>query len=295
LGEIVNMVAYADWRVMARATDREYQYMLTRMGVETRNLVSIQGKNSADMRIADDIRSLLDRKPTDPRVVDVVVLCSSDRDFRPLMHTAKMEGQKMLLLALEKSTGSLLKNQVNGHIRYFKPNRAKFQPRHGYTKGVNYKELWPEDNDHSKLAVQIAMCLERNGQQWAPAVQIASELSLGKGGAKQIRKLVEDTVCNTFRNENDQVVIELNHEHKIALIASVLSQCLREYSEAHGSAPPNSDALVLAILRDPRCAKVGLGPNIFQVEAWLKVAIAAGLLADDDEPGKETPGRPINP
>ena len=116
LGELVRIVAYADWGVLAKYTNRDIQRELTLLGVKTRYQVSLRGKNSADMEIVDDIHRLLGRDQTG-EAVNVVVIGTCDRDFRPIVETAQSRGKRTVVLGIQGNLSGEL--QAFAHeIRY---------------------------------------------------------------------------------------------------------------------------------------------------------------------------------
>jgi uncharacterized LabA/DUF88 family protein len=116
LGEVVRIVAYADWGVLAKRTNREIQRELELIGVKTRYQISIRGKNSADMEIVDDIHRLLGRDYTE-EAVDVVVIGTCDRDFRPVLETAQSRGKRVVVLGLQGKLSKELQTFAQ-EIRY---------------------------------------------------------------------------------------------------------------------------------------------------------------------------------
>jgi uncharacterized LabA/DUF88 family protein len=297
LGDIVNIVAYADWRALARQSGKDAENRLIRMGVETRNLINIKGKNSADMRVADDIRSIIERKPTDPQAIDIIVLCSSDRDFRPLLRTARKRGQKMILLAMECCIGDLLKSEAKSDIRYFTLLERFPRQKNSYSDGASEEDLWPENLPLSKLVMQIAGWFHNHNHPWATPNQIARGLALDQQGRASLDKLIEDGVCKR-RLSRRRVIIRLDPEHKIARLALVLSQWLVEYFERElkdqDNLPINTDTVTRAIRRDPRCQRVGLGKNPNQIEAWLDLAVSAGILVKKLQQHSKSSRRYVN-
>lgn len=89
LGEIVSIVAYADWDLLAQRAKRNIQRELALMGVKTRYQVNLRGKNSADMEIANDLRTLMERDANAPDAADIILIGSGDRDFRATVESAK--------------------------------------------------------------------------------------------------------------------------------------------------------------------------------------------------------------
>ncbi len=116
LGEIVRIVAYADWGVLNRRANKDIQRELALLGVKTRYQVSLRGKNSADMEIVDDIHGLLARDHTE-EAVDVIVIGTCDRDFRPIVETIQSRGKRAVVLGIQGNLSGELKTFAQ-EIRY---------------------------------------------------------------------------------------------------------------------------------------------------------------------------------
>src|ERR1041385_1772178 len=120
LGEIVRITAYADWTELTRnhgGPNVDWQRDLTLAGGESRYVVNQRGKNTADMVIADDIRNLVVLSPSASGAIDIVVLATTDRDFRPIVETAQRKGKRVVVLGLEQSISQELKAAVK-EVRY---------------------------------------------------------------------------------------------------------------------------------------------------------------------------------
>jgi len=100
LGEVVAIIAYADWSTLGRGSGRDFQRELELIGVRTRYQINMNGKNSADMEIENDIRTLVEKDPGAPDNVDAIVLGTCDRDFRPTVETANARGKQLVILSL---------------------------------------------------------------------------------------------------------------------------------------------------------------------------------------------------
>lgn len=120
LGEITRITAYADWIILDRKNGPQIQRQLELADlVETRYQVNIKNKNSADMRIASDIHDHLemDGLRPGPSMVDIFVLGTGDRDFRPVVQKIKDRGKKVIVLALKNSLSRLLMSAAT-EVRY---------------------------------------------------------------------------------------------------------------------------------------------------------------------------------
>ena len=120
LGEMVTLTAYADWSEINRLNaDKkiDWQRELTLAGGETRYVISSRGKNTADMRIADDIRTLVERDYAAWGVVDIIGLVTMDGDFRHVVDTARIRGKRVVVLGLKNHLSRELEVAAS-EIRY---------------------------------------------------------------------------------------------------------------------------------------------------------------------------------
>ncbi|MCB0192366.1 MAG: NYN domain-containing protein [Anaerolineae bacterium] len=117
LGEISNITAYADWCLLDPKNGKDIQRELALNDIDPRYQVSIRSKNSADMKIAGDIRSLLERDRLELDTVNVLVLGTGDRDFRPVVRDARKRGKLVIVLTLRNSLSRMLRN-VADEVRY---------------------------------------------------------------------------------------------------------------------------------------------------------------------------------
>lgn len=120
LGEIVAITGYADFDELNRhhgGPNINWQRELIVAGCESRYVLNQHGKNTADMKIADDIRTLVELSPGVDGAIDIICLVTMDRDFRHLVDTARRRGKKVVVLGLEGELGFELKLTASD-VRY---------------------------------------------------------------------------------------------------------------------------------------------------------------------------------
>jgi uncharacterized LabA/DUF88 family protein len=118
LGNLTRITAYAPWDVLSREAGTNLERELTLLGVRTRFVVNIRGKNSADMEIADDVRTLAERHPSAVDAAEIIVLGTGDRDFRRTLETARSLGKRVVLLSLHNGLSSELRLVAGEDLRY---------------------------------------------------------------------------------------------------------------------------------------------------------------------------------
>jgi len=111
-GKLQSITAYGDWqKVYIPNMDVDIQRELALMDVRTRYQINGYGKNSADMEIANDLRSLVEGSQGDS--IDEVILGTQDRDFKPVIETLRERGKFVTLVGLTNGVSGYLKNAVD--------------------------------------------------------------------------------------------------------------------------------------------------------------------------------------
>jgi len=120
LGEIVAVTGYADFDELNRhhgAQKTNWQREFTLAGGETRYVINQHGKNTADMKIADDLRTLVELTSHLGATIDIIGLATMDRDFRHIVNTARFRGKKVVLLGVAGELSRELESAAS-EVRY---------------------------------------------------------------------------------------------------------------------------------------------------------------------------------
>lgn len=113
IGQIANIEAYADFLLLNRNAKYDVQRDLIKQGIRTNYQINRHGKNTADMAIANDIRTLLEMSAYTTLAVDIIVLGTGDRDFCETIRAAKRRGKQVVILAVENSLSRDLIREAN--------------------------------------------------------------------------------------------------------------------------------------------------------------------------------------
>jgi hypothetical protein len=127
LGDIVRIVAYADWDALSLADKKIYQQWskrawqkdLAAMGIETRYLVNGDNQNAADIHMINDLRDLLERPLDAPDAADLIVLGTNDGDFKGVIEAAKRRRRRIALIAVKGHLSQYLLNVVHPSDIYY--------------------------------------------------------------------------------------------------------------------------------------------------------------------------------
>lgn len=131
LGEVVTVTGYADFDVLNRQYSNpniNLQREFVLAGGESRYVINQRGKNTADMKIVDDIRTLVEHSPISGSEIDIICLVTMDRDFRHVIETVQHRGRKVVVLGLEGELSNELKRTA-GEVRYLNNFLKLTKPR----------------------------------------------------------------------------------------------------------------------------------------------------------------------
>lgn len=293
LGEVVNIVAYADWDVLSKSANRNIQRELAHIGVETRYQISLRGKNSADMKLADDIRTLLERNSYEPDAVDVIILGTCDRDFRPTVETAKARGKRLVILSLKDGISHELRRVAGDDVRYLDDH---LKPPSGAQRHFSVPKPWDE---HAGLVMEIALWLRHRGWKWAYVDKLAEALALDLQD-ERLEQAVADGVLirrtNGVQGKSEALMPNRNHplvqtiQHLIRWVPRRIDYCVNE----KGMSYVDSHFLAQGMTMDERFTRLGVGQNRREAEGWLDLIADAGLIVKKPQPHPKTPTKIIN-
>ena len=300
LGSIVNVVAYADWTLLSKNTNRDFQRELAMLGVETRYQVNLRGKNSADMKIADDISTLLERNSDTPEAVDVIVLGTCDRDFRPTVDRAKSKGRRLVIFSLENGISWELRSAAT-EVRYI-------DQRFLNTSGVSAKQISSPcqasfRDAHMKLSMKLADYLHQNNWKWTT---IKSFIENGGESEEAIQKAIADGVLSkSIREIKDETskrieieTIALNPANTKARIAEHLTRWIKnriQFSLEEKHMPyVDTNYLSTGMELDSTLRKWGVGQDRHEAGGWLQIGEEAGILRKAIQDNPKSPGKTVS-
>lgn len=272
LGETVKIIAYADWKKLSQGTKFDLQRELELINVETRYQINMNGKNSADMRMADDIRTLVDL----PNGVDIIALVTGDRDFRPTVDTAKSRGKKVVVAALKDSLSRELAQAVSQV--YYLDQRLN-APAPPAPKNVT----WPTD-PQAELVLRMILWLNERHYKFGLTTELVKEVApvdqLHR--AVELGTLTRRTMPNT-KGEGQVETLALNPRntlvetasHLIAWAPWRLTCCLNE----RGWTTVDTGFLVEGMKRDRKLTTLKAGQTWVEAEGWLELLAKVGVIA----------------
>ena len=277
LGEIVAITGYADWGELDRhhgGRNVNFQRELTLAGGESRYLVNQRGKNTADMKVVDDIRTLLEHEHSSVGAIDIIALATNDRDFRHIVETARGRGKKVVLLALKGG----LSRELEGlaiDVRYLD----------GFLSMVNVREPEPAE---IALAMRIAVAMKQNHWKFAKRDWLEKEFGSDVDTLKRI--IADDWLqakANSLVDGYGQARMlqfnETNRYVKGALymvnwLTLRIDQGLRKMSYV------DSNHLAKEMEENWMLKQLNLARRRSAAENWLNAAATAGIIVAEQQP-----------
>jgi uncharacterized LabA/DUF88 family protein len=296
LGEIVAVTGYADFDELNRngGPNKNWQRELTLAGGESRYVVNQHGKNTADMKIANDIHTLVTHD-AGAGGIDIIALAMMDRDFRPIVETAKSRGKRVVVLALEGGLSRELEG-VASDVRYLDSRLRLPQPGAQRSQAAPRHAPQPEN---AALMLRIAAWMNRNRWGFVYRDSVEQEFSVAAEG---LRKLIEDGWLTPGPNspldaQGQARKLEPNPNNPVARAAQYLARwipsrldfCLRQREMPH----VDSNYLANGMARDRVLNQMGIGQTRGEAESWLYAAASAGLVVATEQPHPQTPTKTI--
>jgi hypothetical protein len=294
LGNIANIFAYADWDLLSQGSGRNLQRELTVLGVRTRYQVNIKGKNTADMEMADDIRTLLDKDNRASDSPDIIVLGTRDRDFRRTLDNAKARGKRIILLTLHNGLSNELRAVAEKDVRYL-------DDMLGLPKDCTQvsSKMAPTDNAVVDLILKTELWLRRQGQEWACTDALLAAVAPGPEGASLLQKAV---AAGAFAHSQRSVdgaesvdMITLAAEHKtVQAVRHIIAWLPDRITYALQRKPKplpwvGTKYLADGMQMDVICQRLNIGQSQEDAHRWLDRLAAAGLVIRRRMPHPDTP------
>lgn len=282
LGQIVTFIGYADWDQLNKhhgGPNANWQRELARNNVDSRYVVNEHGKNTADMKIVDDIRNMLEHEPGASGPIDMIVLATMDRDFRTVVETAQRRGKRVVLLGLEGGFSNQLLT-VGADVRYLDKflKLAQTLPVKSQDPVVSSASA----NDVASI-MRIAAWMRRN--RWRFVYRDRLEQQFGE--AEDLGKLIEDgwlapTPNSPVDAHGKARMLQVNLTHTTANAAAYLAGWIPERIDycLHQRGMPHVDTNYLAqgMARDHILNKLGVAQTRATAENWLSAAESAALV-----------------
>lgn len=286
MGEVVAVTGYADFDELNRhhgGPRANWQRELTLAGGESRYVINQRGKNTADMKIADDIRTLVEHTPAAGGSIDIICLATMDRDFRHIVDTARSRGKKVVVLGLKGGLSRELEgvaNQVRYLDDYLKLPQAGSPGDEGTARG---------GRDEVTLMLRIAEGMHRNNWRFVHREWLEKEF--GDDNAGRLHKLLTDGWLSPRPGgpvdaQGQARTLEPNPNHTTACAAHYLARWIPARIEyclgQRGMQYVDSHFIANGMTRDTTLTQLGVGQTRPAAENWLRAAASARLVVAEE-------------
>lgn len=298
LGEVVAVTGYADFDELNRhhgGPRANWQRELTLAGSESRYVINQRGKNTADMKIADDIRTLVEQTPAAGGSIDIICLATMDRDFRHIVDTARSRGKKVVVLGLKGGLSRELEGVAN-QVRYL-DDYLKL-PQAG---GPNDESAARGGRDEVALMLRIADGMHRNNWRFVHREWLEQEFG-GGADAGRLHKLLADGWLSPRPGgpvdaQGQARTLEPNPQHTTARAAHYLARWIPARIEyclgQRGMQYVDSHFMASGMTRDTTLTRLGVGQTRPAAENWLRAAASARLVVAEEITHPQNPSKSI--
>jgi uncharacterized LabA/DUF88 family protein len=295
-GEIKKITAYADWDLLAKDVQRNIQRELVQKDVDTQYLINMRGKNTADMRVANDMRDMIERGHSGRDDVDTILLVTGDRDFRDIVKTAILRGKKVIIMAVRNGLSHDLENAAS-EVRYvddYLKLPVKLSPNNETTEPV--VRPWHPAAD---LALKLLLKTTGNGTRWI------SNMDLETLGFTSLADTIEQGLKDGLISREPQADasgqmvegVKLNFGN---IVVKVMSRLLWwapgriTYCKTNKGMPYLDTAYFSnGFTMDRQFQTWGIGQTRSEANGWLDLLARNGVLVKKSLPGKMNPERMI--
>ena len=280
LGDVTSIIAYGDFGLLRESFGTDVQRELEQLGVRTRYQVNMHGKNSADMEIASDIHTHLERDPN----VETVIIGTGDRDFRPSVDAAHNKGKKVIILALKDNLSRDLRQAADD---------VRFLDKYFTADTASSASVTPTlRNRWVPTLLPLAHFLNQNQWRWTYHDNVADLLS-----PDQIRAALEAGLLKHGR-DGDPRTLTFDFDHPLAReihhmawwIVGRVDHLINEKEMPY----VDSHYLARGMRMDKKCRELNVGQKRPDAEAWLHAAAAAGLIDKRTRPHPEASHKQID-
>lgn len=294
--------AFADFGALAKVHGQEaysIQPILELNGITTRYVVSTPGKNSSDMRIASELNTI-----TEKHRPDVVILVSSDQDFRPVIEGLQRKHCKVVVLGIRGSISSMISKMSSIQLDLLEdqlPNELKRKSSQAIKQGQG---LSPQ----VQLVVALNEHMRQHGWNWITSAN-ATTILLKYGGIGTTPSQIQETIDGSCRDGiftptretiNGATIdaYRLNLKHDVVVVALTIIDVMRRrmtYTHTVKKYPTVREGYILRGLNeDERLKEQGIVLSDVTGRNWLKLATACNILEVSVEADELRPNTTVN-
>lgn len=278
-----SVVAYADWDLISNNSKHNHQRELSLIrGVDTVYQANEKGKNSADMRIATDIHKSVEENAAN--APDVIILCTGDRDFRPVVEAAKERGKSLIIFTVRGTLSQELEGAADQvvYIEDLLPDQAKVQL---------VEDRLPRPTDpHAGLIMKFLAFLREHN--WSYAYPNRAREVLGESAEQQLHQAAASKVLTAQGNK-----FSPNFQHPLVQASTHLLQWvpwrLQIARERRNFAEVYASHLFKEMSRDRKLTEWKIGVDWDEAAVWLDLVASTGLIVKGTQPHPYKAGEQI--
>lgn len=280
LGSLLSIEAFADWGELSKGGAQNIQRELEVLGVKTHYQISRHGKNSADMALANEIRTRLGRQDGDPDAADLFVLGSRDRDFSTIIREAQ-KTKRVVVLGLTGDTSNDLEKLAE--VRYLDERMPQQES--------NKSKSLAKDPEFA-LLMQIATYMNERKYKWVYQNRLAQEIDGKVDTAKSLKNVIDAGFLKPWQ-DGDPNKLMLNLEQPDAYIAHWLVNRI-DYSLNRRKMPYVDTNYLANGMRDDRnLQEFGLYQTRAEAQKVLDRGAKTGCIVKESRENPKSPGKTV--
>jgi uncharacterized LabA/DUF88 family protein len=297
LGEPKKITAYADWDLLGKDAQRNVQRELAQQDVDPQYLINIRGKNTADMRVANEIRDLIEKGIGSREEVDTILLATGDRDFRDIVKTAIQRGKKVIIMAVRNGVSHDLKN-VATDVRYIEDYlKLSLRTPEPSETGEPLVRPWYANVG---FVVKILIRGKGEGHAWL-SIQELDTLgipSLAETIQRSLRDglITREAQAGSDGQSVDGIRLNLNHPvvEAVSRVLKWVPDRISFCQKRKGMPYLDSAFIARGFTMDKVFQDWRIGQNRNEAEGWLDLLAQVGVIVKKIQPHPTSPDRNIN-
>lgn len=297
LGEPKKITAYADWDLLGKDAQRNVQRELAQQDVDPQYLINIRGKNTADMRVANEIRDLIEKGIGSRDEVDTILLATGDRDFRDIVKTAIQRGKKVIIMAVRNGVSHDLKN-VATDVRYIEDYlKLSMRTPEPSETGEPLVRPW-----YANAGFVIKILTHGKGERhdWL-SIQELDTLGIPNLQETIQRNLRDGLITRESQPDADRPSIDgvrLNLNHPVVEVVSRVLKWVPDRisfcQKRQGMPYLDSGFIARGFTMDKVFQEWRIGQNRNEAEGWLDLLAQAGVIVKKIQPHPTSRDHNIN-
>jgi len=267
LGELGQIHVCADF---TRIQGGEYIHQFEQQNARTYPVQSTPHKNSADMKIAHQIRDWFENKPLSSGETETILILSCDSDFTETIIAGKQHGRRMIIMGLNNDIGrslQLIADQVLYLEKYYRTVSLQF----------SIPTLAP-DNELIIWTLRVIRCFNQKHYQWIWVKELQAVFDSYEDAASHIEMLRQAKIL--IPCGDNRVCLDRQHIY-VRSLYTLLRWIKKQIPYAInmlGLRYVDTNFLARGMRMESGIRCQNLGQTFSQAEAWLNLFKKEGFL-----------------